>query len=60
MEEIEIVITPEGKTQIKVVRSKGSCHDLTKPIEEALGKVVETKQIHNPGVSAGARIDQKR
>ena len=40
-EELEILIKPDGTTEIKVVRSKGDCHGLTKPLEQALGWIVE-------------------
>lgn len=58
MDEIEITITPDAKTSIKVNRSKGDCKAVTKALEDALGKVKETKQVHNPGNSAGTQIKQ--
>lgn len=58
MDEIEIIIRPDGSTEIRVVRSKGDCHQLTKPLEDALGKVADAKQIHNPGQQAGTQIKQ--
>ena len=50
-EEIEILIKPDGTTEIKVVRSKGDCHSLTKPLEQALGTAAGSKPIHNPGTT---------
>lgn len=55
-EELEILIKPDGTTEIKVVRSKGDCHGLTKPLEQALGAVADTKQVHNPGIQGGSQI----
>ena len=58
MDEIKITITPDCKTSIKVVSSKGDCQALTKPIEDALGKKADSKKIHNPGVGAGTHVTQ--
>jgi hypothetical protein len=55
-DELEILIRPDGKTEIKVIKSKGDCHAITKPLEQALGTVAGTTQIHNPGTQTGQQI----
>ena len=41
-QELEIVISPTGDVQINVQGAKGQpCLELTKPLEEALGDVVQ-------------------
>lgn len=47
-EEIEIIHKTDGTSEIKVIRSKRSCKDVTKPFEE--GRTVLSDQaIPNPG-----------
>lgn len=42
MEEVTITIKPDGTTQVGVRCVKGkSCQDITKAIEQALGKTVK-------------------
>lgn len=46
IEEIEVVITKDGKVEIHVHGVKGqSCLELTAPLEEALGGVVEVREM---------------
>lgn len=54
-EEIEIVEKPDGTSSIKVIRSKKDCHAVTKPFEEAKGRIVSSKPIHNSGVQEHTR-----
>jgi hypothetical protein len=58
-EEIEIVENPDGTSTIKVVRSKRHCHEVTRPFEDAKGKVAETKPIANPG-QVGQGVQNRR
>lgn len=54
-EEIEITLNTDGSESIKVVRSKRSCHDVTKPFED--GKVkISDETIPNPGQQNQDRI----
>jgi hypothetical protein len=55
-DEIEILVKPDGSTEVKVVRSSGDCHGLTKPLEQALGTTAETKPVFNPGIQGGQQI----
>ena len=48
-EEIEIIEKPDGTSTIKVISSKRSCHEVTKPFEDAKGKVAITQEVPNPG-----------
>jgi hypothetical protein len=44
MEELEIVIEPDGTTRIHVKGIRGArCLDVTRRIEEALGEVIDRK-----------------
>ena len=52
-EEIEITEHPDGKSSIKVIRSKRPCGEVSKPFEQAKGEVTSTKTIHNPGPQLG-------
>ena len=46
IEEIEVVITNDGKVEIHVRGVKGqSCLELTAPLEEVLGGVVEVREM---------------
>jgi len=46
IEEIEVVITKDGNVEIRVHGVKGlSCLNLTAPLEEALGGVVEVREM---------------
>jgi len=56
MDEIEVVIKPDGSVETKVVQSKSDCHALTKSLEAALGKVQDTKEIPNPGQKQQDRL----
>lgn len=45
MKQIEIIINPDGTTEVAAVGFKGkTCEAATKAIEEALGKVTSTKK----------------
>lgn len=48
-EELEIVILPNGSSTVKVVTSKRPCSEVSRPFEEAMGKVSDKKDIPNPG-----------
>jgi len=56
MDEIEVIIKPDGSVETKVVQSKGDCHALTKSLEDALGKVDTSKEIPNPGQKQQDRL----
>lgn len=51
MQELEIIIGPEGKVSLNVKGIKGKkCEELTRPLEEALGEVetrTHTKEYYD-------------
>lgn len=62
-QEVEVVIAPDGKVSIRVRCVKGAeCVELTRPIQEALGQVVEqrkTDEFYQEREDEAARLRRK-
>ncbi len=61
LQEIDVVIDPDGQVRIEVRGVKGpSCVDLTRGLEEALGAVVRERELTPEAHEAGTHAEAAR
>ncbi len=61
LQEVDIYIDKDGRVRLEVRGVKGeACLDLTRPLEEALGGQIETREMTPEAEERQENVEQKR
>jgi len=61
IEEVRVTIGPDGRVTVEVSGVKGKrCLEITRPLEEALGGVVEVRELTSEAYQFGEVESQER